>query len=237
MKSGFSLVELSIVLVILGLLTGGILAGQSLIRAAELRSVNTEYQRYYTASLAFRDKYFAIPGDMTNATAFWGKDNVKCTADSGTTTVAGTCNGDGGGMIGGAGSAGATGELYRYWQQLALAGLIEGTYTGYAGPAAGADHVIGTNAPRSKMNNGGWGITNRANYAGDAAIYAYDYGNMFMFGAQQSGNLPELNITTPEETWNIDTKMDDGKPGSGKLMVRNWQGSATGAWVGCGLAS
>lgn len=58
----FSLVELSIVLVILGLLTGGILAGQSLIRAAELRAVSTEYSRYITATQSFRDKYFAVPG-------------------------------------------------------------------------------------------------------------------------------------------------------------------------------
>lgn len=69
---GFSLVELSIVLVILGLLTGGILAGQSLIRAAELRSYITDVQRYPAAVNAFKDKYFAYPGDMANATKFWG---------------------------------------------------------------------------------------------------------------------------------------------------------------------
>lgn len=46
MRHGFSLVELSIVLVILGLLVGGVLTGQSLIRAAELRSVSTEFQKY-----------------------------------------------------------------------------------------------------------------------------------------------------------------------------------------------
>ena len=49
MRSAFSLVELSIVLVILGLLTGGILTGQSLIRAAELRSVTSQMQQYRVA--------------------------------------------------------------------------------------------------------------------------------------------------------------------------------------------
>lgn len=68
----FSLVELSIVLVILGLLVGGVVAGQSLIRAAELRSVSTDYQRFLTATLTFRDKYFALPGDFTMASRVWG---------------------------------------------------------------------------------------------------------------------------------------------------------------------
>lgn len=69
---GFSLVELSIVLVILGLLTGGILSGQSLIRAAELRSVVTDIQQIQTSIYSFRDRYMALPGDMKDATDFWG---------------------------------------------------------------------------------------------------------------------------------------------------------------------
>jgi prepilin-type N-terminal cleavage/methylation domain-containing protein len=69
-QRGFSLVELSIVLVILGLLTGGILAGQSLIRAAELRSITTQFNQYVSATQSFRDKYMALPGDMPNATRF-----------------------------------------------------------------------------------------------------------------------------------------------------------------------
>jgi len=71
MKNGFSLVELSIVLVIVGLLVGGVLTGKSLIRAADLRSVSTDYEGYRTATSAFRDKYFGLPGDITNASSFW----------------------------------------------------------------------------------------------------------------------------------------------------------------------
>jgi len=67
-RSAFTLVELSIVLVILGLLVGGTLTGQSLIHAAELRSVVKDYEKYKTAMHVFEDKYFALPGDMTNAT-------------------------------------------------------------------------------------------------------------------------------------------------------------------------
>src|SRR5688572_8582479 len=133
MRRGFSLVELSIVLVILGLLTGGILAGQSLIRAAELRSVTSEFQRYSTALGAFRDKYFAIPGDMTNAVSFW---TVAAACPSvAATAAAGVCNGNGDGQI----TALATGtcngtncgnEIFGIWEHLAYAGLVEGSYTG-----------------------------------------------------------------------------------------------------------
>ena len=59
LRQGFSLVELSIVLVILGLLVGGVLSGQSLIRASELRKYTTSADKYKTAILSFRDKYFA----------------------------------------------------------------------------------------------------------------------------------------------------------------------------------
>lgn len=60
----FSLVELSIVLVILGLLTGGILTGQSLIESATMRRQLADIATLQSATLSFRDKYMAIPGDM-----------------------------------------------------------------------------------------------------------------------------------------------------------------------------
>ena len=97
----FSLVELSIVLVILGLLVGGILGGQSLIRAAELRSVAVDKDKFTTAINAFRVKYSAIPGDMTNATDYWGTfstDNITCAYDLHPGTQ--TCNGNGNAKVG-----------------------------------------------------------------------------------------------------------------------------------------
>ena len=109
MKNAFSLVELSIVLVILGLLTGGILGGQSLIRAAELRSVSTEAARYTTAVYSFRDKYMALPGDMPNATAFWGAA-PDCSAQ--TASGASTCNGNGDGMLRWGGTNPERGDVY-----------------------------------------------------------------------------------------------------------------------------
>ena len=157
---GFSLVELSIVLVILGLLTGGILAGQSLIRAAELRSVTADLARYQTASMTFRDKYLAYPGDMPNATRFWGVragtgSDVTCHQTIATTT--GTCNGDGNGRSEGISGDVTLGERFLFWQHLAYAGLIEGSYTGASASAASEVRVAGTNMPPAKMSNGIFG--------------------------------------------------------------------------------
>ncbi|PZP87239.1 MAG: hypothetical protein DI582_00260 [Azospirillum brasilense] len=228
---GFSLVELSIVLVILGLLTGGILGGQALIRAAELRAVPTELSRYQTASQTFRDKYFAMPGDMANATSFWGKDAAACNGHTGSAGTPGTCNGDGNGRLSyAAGGSGATGEYYQFWKQLALAGLIEGTYTGIAGPngggTGGIDHVVGTNAPASKLATAGWSViydpTGSSMYNG--TMYPMDYGNAFQIGAQAATTYPHNTIIKPEEAWNIDTKMDDGVPNQGKVVA--WYHSA-----------
>ena len=225
----FSLVELSIVLVILGLLVGGILSGQSLIRAAELRAVTAEYQRYLTAVNSFRDKYFAIPGDMDNATSVWGKDNTYCAGHTGTAATPGTCNGDGNGYLSTASGATSTGEIFRFWQQLALAGLIEGNYTGISGTAGDAS-IARVNVPVSKLSSGVWGMQGAASpYAGDANAYAYDYGNTFLFGKEVAGWWALGAVLGPVELMNIDTKIDDGKPASGKVLPYYWANCTTSA--------
>jgi prepilin-type N-terminal cleavage/methylation domain-containing protein len=68
---GFTLVELSIVLVIIGLIVGGIVGGQSLIRSAQITRISTEFQRVQTAYTTFTDQYDSIPGDMADATDYW----------------------------------------------------------------------------------------------------------------------------------------------------------------------
>jgi prepilin-type N-terminal cleavage/methylation domain-containing protein len=236
---GFSLVELSIVLVILGLLTGGILTGQNLIRAAELRSVITEFQAYQTAAQTFRDKYFALPGDMTNATAFWGiaagttGNDATCLAAVQSTVA--TCNGDGNGVIGKYSII--DNEEMLLWKHLANAGLIEGSYSGTLAPAGGVTspfvsyltHIApGWNTPLSKVHRAHWWAGNR----GGANVYIQKfYGNYVSVSASPYyGNALQLFDTAlqpisnsdsgplqPQEAWGIDKKIDDGRPGSGKV--------------------
>ena len=199
----FSLVELSIVLVILGLLVGGVLSGQSLIRASELRSVGIEEQRYSTASRAFRDKYFALPGDITNATSFWGKDNASCAGDPGVAATPGTCNGNGDGQLL---DGGGKYETYLFWQHLARGGLLEGSYTG----VFGTGNIGGINVAPSKVSSSSWW---RSTYGGKNAYvadYEMPFGNQFILWP-----TPALK---PEDAYYIDGKFDDGRPGSGRIM-------------------
>lgn len=235
----FSLVELSIVLVILGLLTGGILGGQALIRAAELRAVTTEYDRWVTATRTFQDKYFTLPGDMPNATAFWGAANSSgpggsCAAphtDSGTGTQ--TCNGNGNGMIG-LSYPGSTvqehNETFRFWQHLANAGLVEGQFTGIAEDAAYRISV-GGNAPRSRISAGTWESTRARNpgeWAADGSGIVYSH--ILRLGAPTDYNAG-MPLFRPDEVWGVDTKMDDGLARQGKLITHEHNTCANGASI------
>lgn len=205
-KQAFSLVELSIVLVILGLLVGGVLSGQSLIRAAELRSVSTQYQQYVAASNSFRDKYFAIPGDMNNAQSFWGVAHATpstCVTTAGTGTQ--TCNGDGNGQIN---EVTGSNESFRYWQHLANAGLIEGAYNGIT-QGSDSNSATTANVARGRIGNSLWWMR----YGSPAS------GNFLRFGGVTANNIPLGMIFKPEEAWNIDTKLDDGKPNTGRVLT------------------
>ena len=70
--AGFTLIEMSIVLVIIGLITGGVLVGRDLIEAAKIRAQITQVERFKTAVQTFRTKYNGLPGDLdsTDASAF-----------------------------------------------------------------------------------------------------------------------------------------------------------------------
>ena len=229
-NNGFSLVELSIVLVILGLLTGGILTGQTLIRASELRAVTAEYQNYQTATQTFRDKYFAVPGDMRNATDFW--QSAASGATCATATGTGTCNGNGDGNIL---AWTESVEYLRFWDHLAEAGLIEGSYTGVQVPTI--NWVPGENVPRSKIGNALWFVyTDVANFSGDNRFFdtSSPHGSRFGIFVREGSNNRSPFI--PEEAWNIDTKLDDGKPGLGSVRS-TWGTAFTGGTESCTLAT
>jgi prepilin-type N-terminal cleavage/methylation domain-containing protein len=219
---GFTLLELSIVLVIIGLIAGGIVAGSAMIRAAELRAIITDLDRYKTAVHTFKDKYLGLPGDLKNATAFWGDNATLCADAAITNGTPGTCNGDGDGTNESSGAAGSTDERFQFWNHLSLAELINGTFSGASG-AGGASHaVIGENVPESKISGVGWTqITWLGGTFGHISAFDGYYYNTFILGAATTTAETLSPFLTPQEAWNLDTKMDDGKPALGNLLPRS----------------
>ena len=135
--AGFTLVELAIVLVVIGLITGGIFVGTILVRESQLKAVISEIAKYRSALNAFHEEYHGLPGDLPNATNFWGVAggagtglDQACYYAVGTGTA--TCNGNDDGFItnnAGVPSAGVREDL-RAWQHLFNANLIDSKVTG-----------------------------------------------------------------------------------------------------------
>jgi len=114
-QNGFTLIEIAIVLVIIGLLLGGVLKGQELITSARVRNLISQQDGIKAAYFGFLDRFRALPGDYNQAVA-----NI-----SGVGAACGTAgNGDGNGQI-----LAALGERIMVWDHLSKAGFINGSYT------------------------------------------------------------------------------------------------------------
>lgn len=214
--NAFSLIELSIVIVILGLLIGGVLAGQSLIRAAALRSVGIDYQKFTSAVQQFQNEFAALPGDMANAQSYWGVAHATpatCVTTQGTGTQ--TCNGNGDGLI--AVSTGSA-ETFRFWQHLVNAGLLVGNYTGVRS-ATNVNSSTAANVPSSKIATGLWSVINWGTFTGNGLYFNGDYLNSLILGSVTTDNYPASGLLRPDEMYNVDRKMDDGKPGTGSILA------------------
>jgi prepilin-type N-terminal cleavage/methylation domain-containing protein len=229
-QKGFTLIELAIVLVIVALITGGILTGKSMLTSSKLRNVAIYANQYITAIDDFHQKYDAFPGDMPNATAIWGRADGGAPISSNCATPAtdidaadsdATCNGDGDQTIGRV--AGQTYEIFRAWQHLKSAGFISGEFTGIAGGAGASQSLVGVNVPKGEIGQSGYDIS----YLDDAALPAgyftgLSYRHVVHYGLQVAGNnLARGAAISAADASNIDAKVDDGKPATGKLVTFN----------------
>lgn len=124
-QSGFTLIEIAIVLVIIGLLLGGVLKGQELITTARVRSLNNSVDGVTAAWFSFQDRYRAFPGDYSTA-------SVNLAGAPAAT------DGDGNGLVN------SDAERGLVWDHLQRAGYITGTYDGTAVAADEYGCVVGT---------------------------------------------------------------------------------------------
>jgi len=217
-ESGFTLVELAIVLVIIGLIVGGVLVGQDLIKAAEIRATVTQIEKYNTAATAFRTKYDGYPGDLLQARA------ASFGLQAGGTGADGLEDGDG--ILENGGTAadkqGVGGESTLFWRHLTQAQFIPDAFitaTGTVAAAAANDTAVGALLPTLRIRDSAdvhaTGIAGR-NYFYIAAITVV---------AITTGLPTEAAALTPLEAENIDQKVDDGAYNTG--IVRAYASLAT----------
>ena len=150
-QSGFTLVEIAIVLVIIGLLIGGVLKGREMITNAKIKRVENDFAGVSAAIFAYQDRYGVLPGDDPNAS----------TRFSGTWRAADNGNGNGN-ISGGWSSTNNNDESRKIWKHLRGAGLI-------AGPV---DNTVGSYQQPSNSFGGLIGIDlNMYNLAGHNIVF------------------------------------------------------------------
>ena len=217
-KSGFTLLEMSIVLVIIGLIVGAILSGTDLIKAAEIRATVTQYEKYRTAVYTFRNKFGALPGDISPDLA----DRYDLFVLEVLNAPDGFGDADGR-LEDGEGTYNVAGENLVFWRHLAQANLVDGNYSeegdNIINPATGHVTTNTTNVylslPLAKLGRGNYFTV----YSQDAINYfqLHPVSGLFADGST-TGNI--VGGMTPIEAQSIDQKIDDGAPNSGHAQAR-----------------
>lgn len=220
-RAGFTLVELSIVLVIIGLIIGGVLFGTDLARTAALRNIASQYEEAVSATNAFYLKYQGLPGDFDKASIIWGELVGACNSVASTNDL--TCSGDGDWVLettaSSPGGGGNTREIFRFWQHLEAADLFPGSYTGIQGSGGTLHGVIDQNIPGTAID--GVGITAYSvAIGGTVGTNNFFPGrtNFFIYG-RDAGTVGNGRAFTSADAFYIDSKMDDGEPGLGLVQA------------------
>jgi prepilin-type N-terminal cleavage/methylation domain-containing protein len=192
-QSGFTLIEIAIVLVIIGLLLGGVLKGQELITQAKIKNVANDFNGLTAAMYGYQDRYKALPGDDPNAvTGRWTQTNaIAAVAPQvfGNNKIEGTYNA-------------TTGETALFWQELRLAGFITGDLTSAAQPlnAAGGITGVQTGTPTELTNATGGLIGPLICATSLPGKIAQAIDSQFDDGKPDSGSVRAMTDTAPPNT-------------------------------------
>lgn len=212
---GFTLIELSIVLVIIGLVIGSVVIGQDMLKAAKIRKMFTEIEQLNTAFGTFKLKYAAIPGDMSNATSVV---DPSCVVNVASASI---CNGDGNNQIdGGIYNFGAAETVLAY-RHLALAKLIPGSYTGdFTSPYQQQGFIAGVNVMASSIE----GFAYLIRWQQISPYVAAEFnGHVLTMGnpVADGGYYLQRNqkVFSSNQAYLIDSKADDGRPRDGIIRA------------------
>lgn len=194
-KKGFTLVELSIVLVIIGLLIGGILVAQSLIDSTKIQSFTRQISQFDAAVGLFEDKYRSLPGDTDLFPDGGNNDGYIETTDS--------FQAD---------------EMGSFWYHLSLNGLKNENGENYSNDAS-ASGISSDNAPKASIGN-----NNHILVSGEESLPALDVtgiSNAYAVTDCSAMTNEALNCSdgvTDIEALSIDTKIDDGDGTTGNIV-------------------
>ena len=189
-QSGFTLVEIAIVLVIIGLLLGGILKGQELINSAKVKNLANDFRVIPTYVYAYQDKFKSLPGDDSQTAAHLGAGAGQCAAPC--------ASGDGNGVINGPWKpTAAADETQQFWAHVRLANLAAGPTTWTA---------VGAADPFTPKNAVGGQIGISSATGGQLQITG-------MSGTYQVCSAGILGKFAKQ----LDVQMDDGDPMTGSM--------------------
>jgi prepilin-type N-terminal cleavage/methylation domain-containing protein len=193
-QAGFTLVEIAIVLVIIGLLLGGILKGQEMITQAKIKNVMADFSGISAAYHGYQDRYRAIPGDDNGAGRWAGNGGFVATSGTaGNGVVEGTYNNGCPNPM----NAGAP-ESCHFWHHLRLAGFVSGSGGGQ--PFNALTGMIGVQ-------------TGDGQAATAATMLNAGGGQGFSGLIICSANIPDKIAIA------VDTQMDDGVSATGTVRA------------------
>jgi prepilin-type N-terminal cleavage/methylation domain-containing protein len=134
-QSGFTLIEIAIVLVIIGLLLGGVLKGQELINSAKVKNLATDFKNIPIFIYGYQDKFRALPGDDKDPSTHLGVASAVTVAGNGNGVINGNWNDP---------TTGTPPESVYFWQHIRLANLAPGSTT-LTDPAYIPTNAVGGN--------------------------------------------------------------------------------------------
>lgn len=213
-EAGFTLVELAVVMIIIGLLIGGVLKGQELIANAQVAATVAQVKAFDAATTTFRDMFDAMPGDMANPNTRL----PNCAAAP--CLPAAPANGNR--RVDGAFNAAPTAEMEAFWAQMNAADLVSGLDPNRTGGGWGAIF------PGAKIG-GGFTV---AYFAGNATMPNQQNGTaanvraghyLALYNSLAATGLPApvdaVGFLTPNQAFRMDSKIDDGVPNSGAVVA------------------